>query len=69
MSQVWARDRVKKRYLHAHQSVSSRYNPEAKRRGQVLKDYMARKPCATRISASVVKALLVMVIMQRRLSF
>jgi len=42
---------------------------ERKRRGQVLKGYMSRKPCATRISASVVKALLIMVIMQRRFSF
>jgi len=28
MSQVWARDRVKKRHLHAHQTVSFMYNPE-----------------------------------------
>jgi len=26
----------KKRYLHAHHTVSFMYNPEAKRRGQVL---------------------------------
>jgi hypothetical protein len=29
MSQVWARDRVKKRHLHADQSISFIYNPEA----------------------------------------
>ena len=37
MNQVWARGRVKKRHLHAQQSVSFMYNPEAKRRGHVLK--------------------------------
>ena len=54
---------VQGRFKPAHGSA------ERKRRGQALKGYMPRKPCATRISASVVKALLIMVIMQRRFSF
>jgi hypothetical protein len=29
MSQVWARDRAKKRYLHAYHTVSFMHNPEA----------------------------------------
>jgi hypothetical protein len=35
-SQVWARDRAKKRHLHAQHTVSFIYNPEAKRQGHVL---------------------------------
>ena len=35
------RGQSKKRYLHAHQSLSFMYNPEAKRRGYVLKSYLA----------------------------